>query len=70
LGFRFDDEEGVRIGVAGGAEFLAGFIESCGLDREDYGAVLAADEVEAALLLDELKVGGHGRALAGARLPT
>jgi len=70
LGFGFDDEEGVGGGVAGVAELLEGFVEGGGLDGKDYGAVLAADEVEAAFLLDELEVGGHGRALAGARLPT
>ena len=67
LGFGFDDEEGVVGGVAGVAELLEGFVEGGGLDGEDYGAVLAADEVEVAFLLDELEVGGHGRALAGAR---
>ena len=30
LGFGFDDEEGVGVGVAGGAEFLAGFVEGVG----------------------------------------
>lgn len=52
MGFGFDDEEGVVRGVAGVAELLEGVVESCGLDGEDYGAVLAADEVEAGLLLD------------------
>ena len=59
LGFGFDYEEGVGRGVAGVAELLEGFVEGCGLDGEDYGAVVAADEVEAAFLLDELEVGGH-----------
>jgi hypothetical protein len=53
LGFGFDYEEGVGGGVAGVAELLEGFVESWGLDGEDYLAVVAADEVEAALLLDE-----------------
>jgi len=69
LGFGFDDEEGVARGVAGEAELLEGIVESRGEDGEDYGAVLAADEVEAEFGLDKLEVGGHGRALAGARLP-
>jgi len=30
LGFGFDDEEGVGVGAAGGAEFLAGFVEGVG----------------------------------------
>ena len=30
LGFGFDDEEGVGVGVAGGAEFLAGVVEGVG----------------------------------------
>ncbi len=30
LGFGFDDEEGVGVGVAGGAEFLAGIVEGVG----------------------------------------
>jgi hypothetical protein len=34
LGFGFDDEEGVGIGVAGVAEFLAGFVEGIGHYRE------------------------------------
>ena len=54
LGFGFDDEEGVRVGVAGVAEFLAGFIEGVGYDGEEDFAFCAADEIEAALLLDEL----------------
>lgn len=40
--------------MAGGAELLAGFVEGGGEDREDYGAFGAADEMEAAFLLDEL----------------
>lgn len=35
LGFGLDDEEGVRIGAAGGTEFLAGFIEGIGKDGEN-----------------------------------
>ena len=30
IGFGFDDEEGVGVGAAGGAEFLAGFVERVG----------------------------------------
>jgi hypothetical protein len=59
LGFGFDDEEGVGVGVAGGAEFLAGFVEGVGLDGEDYAAVGAADEIEAEFLLDELELSGQ-----------
>ena len=59
MGFGFDDEEGVGIGVAMGAELLEGVVEVGSEDREDYGAVVAADEVEAALLLNELKLCGH-----------
>jgi hypothetical protein len=39
--------------VAGVAELLEGVVERGGLDREDYDAVVAADKVEAAFLLDE-----------------
>ena len=53
LGFGFDDEEGVGVGMAVGAELLEGVVQSGSQDGEDYGAVVAADEVEAALLLDE-----------------
>jgi len=53
LGFGLDDEEGVGIGEAGGAELLDGVVECRGVDREDYRAVMAADEMEAALLLNE-----------------
>jgi hypothetical protein len=56
-GFGFDDEEGVGVGAAGGAEFLAGFVEGVGENGEDDAAVGAAYEVEAALLLDELELG-------------
>ena len=56
LGFGFDDEEGVGVGAAGGAEFLAGFVEGVGLDGEDNFALGAADEIEAAFLLDELEM--------------
>ena len=52
--FGFDDEEGVGVGAAGGAEFLAGLVEGVGEDGEDDFALGAADEIEAALLLDEL----------------
>lgn len=34
------------------AEFLDGFVYGRSLRGEDHGAVVAADEVEAALLLD------------------
>lgn len=61
LGFGFDDEEGVGVGAAGGAEFLAGFVEGVGEDGEDDAVVGAADEIEAALLLDKLELGRHAR---------
>ena len=32
-GLGLDDEEGVRVGAAGGAEFLAGFVEGVGEDN-------------------------------------
>ena len=66
-GFGFDDEEGVGVWAAGGAEFLAGFVEGVGEDGEDDFALGAADEIEAALLLDELELRRHARTLAGAR---
>ena len=69
LGFGFDDEEGVGVWMAGGAELCNGVVEGGSLNGEDDSAVVATDEVEAALLLDELELGGHGRALAGARAP-
>ena len=53
-GFGFDDEEGVGVGAAGVAKFLAGFVEGVGEDGEDDFALGAAYEIEAALLLDEL----------------
>ena len=53
----FDDEEGVGVGVTGGAELLAGVFEGVGLDGEDDAAVGAADEIEAGFLLDELELG-------------
>jgi len=59
LGFGFDDEEGVGIGMAVGAELSEGVVQGGSEDGEDYGAVVAADEVEAAFLLDELKHCGH-----------
>jgi hypothetical protein len=43
LGFGFDDEEGVGVGVAGGAEFLAGVVEGVSEDGED-DAVFRADD--------------------------
>jgi hypothetical protein len=54
FGFGFYDEEGVGVGVAGVAEFLAGFVEGLGHDGEEDFAFCAADEIEAALLLNEL----------------
>src|SRR5260370_23977095 len=72
LGFGFDDEEGVGVGAAGGAEFLAGFVEGVGEDGEDDFALEAADEIEAAFLLDELELGRHlgrGTLLARRRRP-
>ena len=59
MGFGFDDEEGVVGGMAGVAELLEGVVDGGGQDGEDYSAIVAADEVEAAFLLDELEVGGH-----------
>ena len=59
--FGFDDEEGVGVGAAGGAEFLAGFFEGFGEDGEDDCTIRATDEIEAALLLDELELGRHSR---------
>jgi len=59
FGLGFDDEEGVGVGVAVGAEFLAGIVEGGGLDGEDDFAVGAADEVEAEFLLDDLEWGRH-----------
>ena len=59
LGFGFDDEEGVGGGVAAGVELLEGVVEGGGESGEDYDAVVAADEVEAAFLLDELERRGH-----------
>ena len=64
-GLGFDDEEGVGVGAAGGAEFFAGFFEGVGEDGKDEPAVGAADEVEAALKLDELELGGHARGAFG-----
>jgi len=46
----------VGVGSAGGAELLAGFVEGGGHDSEDDFALGAADEVEAAFLLDELEM--------------
>ena len=53
LRFGFDDEEGVGVGMAVGAELLEGVVEGGSEDGEDYGSVVAANEVEAALLLNE-----------------
>ena len=51
--------------MAGGLEFLLGFVEGCGLDGEDDAAVVAAYEVEAEFLLDELELRRHS--VVGAR---
>ena len=59
FGFGFDDEEGVGIGAAGGTEFFPGVFETSSEDSEDDFAIGAANEIEAALLLDELETGGH-----------
>ena len=64
LGFGFYDEEGVGVGVASVAKFLAGFVEGIGLGGEEDFAFGAADKVEAAFLLDELELSGHAGALA------
>ena len=53
MGFGFDYEEGVGVGVAGGAEFFVGGFEGGSEDGKNYDAIMAADEVEAALLLNE-----------------
>ena len=53
--------------MAGVAEFLAGFFEGIGEDGEDDFAGVAADEVEAALLVDELELRGHRAALVWAQ---
>lgn len=54
FGFGFDDEQGVGFAAAGGAEFFAGGVEGCGVHGEDHFAVVTANELEAALLSDEL----------------
>ena len=59
FGFGFDDEEGVGIGAAGGTEFFPGVFETRSEDGEDDATIYAANEIEAALLLDELDLGGH-----------
>ncbi|MGB2622074.1 MAG: hypothetical protein WA857_04460 [Candidatus Acidiferrum sp.] len=43
MGFGFDDEEGVGVGAAGGAEFLAGVVEGVGLDGEGDAAFRTDD---------------------------
>jgi|SRR5579862_1506393 len=60
LGFGFDDEEGVGVGSAGGVELGAGFVERVGEDGEDDAPICAANEIEAALLLDEFEWAVHG----------
>ena len=47
------------VGEVGGAELLDGVVEGGGEGGEDDGAVVAADEVEAGFLLDELELGGQ-----------
>ena len=59
LGFGFDDEECVVVGMAGGAEFVDGIVECGSKSGEDDGAVVAADKVKAGFLLDELELDGH-----------
>ena len=59
LGFGFDDEKGVRGGVAAGVELLDGIVEGGSERGKDYGAILAADEVETGFLLNELELGWH-----------
>ena len=52
---------------------MAGFVEGGSEDSENDFALSAADEIEAALLLDELGVGRHSRespALTNRRLST
>ena len=45
-----------------------GFVEGVYENGEDYAAVVAADEIEAAFLLDELELGWHwGRGTFRAR---
>lgn len=59
--FRFDsyDEDGIGVGVAGVAIFLAGIAEGIGQDGEEDFAFGASDEVAAALSLDELEMRWH-----------
>ena len=59
MGFGFDDEEGVGGGVTARVELLDGIVEGGSESGEDYGAVVAADEVEAAFLLNELELWRH-----------
>ena len=59
LSFGFDDEEGVGVGAAGGAEFLPSVFERGGKDRENHFSLCAADEVEASFLLNELELRRH-----------
>ena len=65
FGFSFDDEKRVGVGVAGVAELLAGVVEGVGEYGEDDFAVGAADEVEAALVVDGLEWGRHFRKVRG-----
>ena len=45
--------------MAVGAELLEGVVDSWSKDGKDDGAVVAADEIEATLLLDEMELCGH-----------
>ena len=47
--------------MAGGEEFFAGFVERLGVYGEDDAAVGFADEIKAAISLNETKFFGHGR---------
>ena len=46
LGFGFDDEEGVGVGAAGGAEFFAGVVEGVGQGRRRLRGIADDDRVE------------------------
>lgn len=59
LGVGFEDEDGVRGGVTVRVELLEGVVESGRLEGEDYGAIVATDEIEAGFLLDELELRWH-----------
>ena len=53
LSLGFDDEDGVGIRAARGAELLLSLVESVGDGGEDDAAIVAADKIEMALLLNE-----------------